>query len=256
MKLGIMQPYFFPYIGYFQLMSAVDQWVVFDDIQFIDKGWVNRNRILHPDPEKEWQFITLPLDKRGQFDKICDIAIKEDINWRAQIMGKLTSYKKKAPYYKSTIDFIENCFNTDETNLAKFVIRILRMTAEHIGIDTPIMVQSEMNLQLGEIEHPGQWALRISEELGATEYINPYGGIDIFREAEFQKVGISLLFFKSLNIAYSQKRKEGFVPGLSIIDILMFNDHERCLSMLEQYKILPAYDCVDIRENKAILPDV
>ena len=93
MKLGIMQPYFFPYIGYFQLMKHVDQWVVFDDIQFIDKGWINRNRILHPDTKKQWLYITLPLHKRKQFDKICNIHIKSEINWKEEILGRLTAYK-------------------------------------------------------------------------------------------------------------------------------------------------------------------
>ena len=94
MKLGIMQPYLFPYVGYFQLMNAVDRWIAFDEIQFIDKGWINRNRILHPDPVKQWQFLTVPLSKRGQFDKICNISIKEELDWRSQIFGKLTMYKK------------------------------------------------------------------------------------------------------------------------------------------------------------------
>jgi hypothetical protein len=231
MKLGIMQPYFFPYIGYFQLMAAVDRWICFDEIQFIDKGWINRNRILHPDIKKEWQFITLPLEKRGRFDKICEISIKSDAKWREQILGKLSSYKRKAPNYKSTIDFVTSCFDTDETNLARFLTRTLRMTADYLGIETPIEVQSQMHLLLDDVEHSGQWALRISEALGATEYINPYSGSEIFKEAEFDASGIKLTFMKPYLERYIQRR-DGFVEGLSIIDVMMWNEPEDISKML------------------------
>lgn len=239
MKLGIMQPYFFPYIGYFQLLDAVDRWIAFDDIQFIDKGWINRNRILHPDPAKEWQYITLPLAKRGQFDKIRDISIKSDVDWRAQILGKLTAYKKKAPYYKQTTDFVHRCFDTDENNLANFAIRSLKMTAEYMGIRTPIEVQSELDLRLGKIEHPGQWALRISEALGASEYVNPIGGTGIFRQEEFESAGVKLSFLQPMLAPYSQRRG-GFVSGLSIIDVMMFNSPEAVRELLKGHRLLGA----------------
>lgn len=240
MKLGIMQPYLFPYIGYFQLMNAVDHWIVFDNIQFIDKGWINRNRILHPEVEKEWQYITIPLSKRGQFDKICDINISSDINWHGQMLGKLTSYKK-APYYNQTVDFLQHCFDTDELNLSKLVVRTLKMTADYIGITTPIDVQSEMDMPLGIIEHPGQWALRISEALGATEYINPYGGAEIFKHHEFETAGIDLSFLKPSLNPYPQRRA-GFTPGLSIIDILMFNNISDCKKMLNDFTLVSSLD--------------
>lgn len=230
-----MQPYFFPYIGYFQLMNAVDRWIAFDEIQFIDKGWVNRNRILHPDPVKEWQFITLPLDKRGQFDKICDISIKSEIDWRANILGKLTFYKKKAPYYKQTIDFVRDCFDSEENNLARLVIEILKKTAVYIGIQTPIDIQSEMNLNLGDVQHAGQWALRISEAIGATEYINPQGGEQIFKPEEFNYAKIKLSFLKTNLIPYHQNR-ESFANGLSIIDVLMFNTLEQVLLLIKNHQ--------------------
>lgn len=236
MKLGIMQPYFFPYIGYFQLMNAVDRWVVFDQVQFIDKGWINRNRILHPDAEKEWQYITVPLAKKAQFDKICDISIKTEIDWRNDILGKLTSYRRKAPYYQQTRDFVRDCFDTDETKLAGLVVRILRKTATYLGIRTPIEVQSEMNLQLGEICHPGQWALRISQVLGADEYLNPAGGRSIFNKDEFYSSNIKLGFLSTNLNVYAQKRLN-FVAGLSIIDVMMFNSMGDLQGMLYDYSL-------------------
>lgn len=237
MKVAIMQPYFFPYIGYFQLMVAVDRWIAFDEIQFIDKGWINRNRILHPDPAKEWQFITLPLVKRGQFDKICDISLKSEMDWRANILGKLTSYKKKAPYYNKTIDFVRDCFDSHENNLARLVIQILKKTAGYLGILTPVDIQSEMNLNLENIQHAGQWALRISEAIGAKEYINPEGGKKIFSPKEFDDAKIKLSFLKPGLLPYQQGRGN-FVPGLSILDVLMFNTPEETLRLIKDYQFV------------------
>jgi len=234
-----MQPYFFPYIGYFQLMKHVDQWVVFDDIQFIDKGWINRNRILHPDTKKQWLYITLPLHKRKQFDKICNIHIKSEINWKEEILGRLTAYKRNAPFYGETINLINECFDTTDLNLSNFLVRCLKITANYIGIQTPIKIQSLMNLDLGVIEHPGQWALKISEKLKAREYINPIGGIDIFNKEEFNKKNIKLSFLAENTFQYSQRRKN-FVCNLSIIDILMFNSQVSIKEILNSYNLLKA----------------
>ena len=107
MKLAIMQPYFFPYIGYFQLMNVVDKWVVFDNIQYIRHGWVNRNRILSPNLEKEWQYILIPLDKHAKEALIYDIKIINSNRWKDEIIGKLSYYKRiRAPYYYQIIDLI------------------------------------------------------------------------------------------------------------------------------------------------------
>lgn len=231
MKLAIMQPYLFPYVGYFQLMAYADRWVVFDDVQFINKGWVNRNRILHPDVSKGWQFITLPLDKRRRFDGIGDVRIKADGQWQGQILGKLSAYRRKAPHYDATLAFVRECLDTDETNLSRFVVRCLRLTARRLGITTPIDVQSQLQLTLRPVEHAGQWALRISEALGASEYINPHGGTDIFDPKEFEQAGIALRFLRPRLSPYVQRRGH-FVPGLSILDVMMWNSLEAIAEQL------------------------
>lgn len=246
MKAGIMQPYFFPYLGYVQLMGFVDQWVIFDDVQFIDKGWVNRNRILHPDEKKEWQFITLPLKNRGQFDKICALKIDNAAKWRDQILGKLTSYKKKAPRYRQTIDFVNRCFSIETDSLSRFLAHTLRVTATELNLNCEITVQSEANFALGNVEHAGQWALEISKVVGATEYINPYGGAELFDESEYRDAGISLKFLKPRLANYKQRR-EGFVPGLSIVDVMMWNTPEEIKRMLdEDYVLLSKAECNDL----------
>lgn len=242
MKLAIMQPYFFPYIGYFQLMNIVDTWVVFDEIQYIDKGWINRNRILHPDIEKEWQYMTVPVKKRGRLDRICDISINMDETWQDQILGKLTSYKRKAPNYRETLRFVSDCFDSNETNLSKYLTSTLKATAKALQIKTNILVQSEMNLDLGVIKHPGQWALRISEHMNASEYINPHGGTNIFKEDEFKRSGIKLRFIRPQLEKYIQRRGT-FVPGLSIIDVMMWNNFDDVSGFLKsQFHVLRKSD--------------
>ena len=128
MKIGIMQPYAFPYLGYFQLINYVDKWVIFDDIQYISKGWINRNRILHPDLKKEWQYFTVPIKKHSRESRIKDIEINEELEWRDAFLGKLTSYKKKAPFYKETVEFIGDCVNIESSSLVKWLVNTLKST--------------------------------------------------------------------------------------------------------------------------------
>ena len=222
MNLGIMQPYFFPFIGYFQLMNQVNTWVILDDVQFVNKGWVNRNRILHPDHQKEWQYITLPIDRRHRFINIKNIKLK-DHSWKTAVLRKLAVYKKNAPYYTETIDFLESLFDKLQTlNLSKILEESLKTTACLLGITPSFYKQSELPDFSGSVGHPGQWALRISEYFRASTYINPEGGAEIFREYEFKKSNINLKFFRP-NIAHYDQNRHNFIPRLSIIDIIMWN---------------------------------
>lgn len=216
-----MQPYFFPYIGYWQLMEKVDQWIIFDDIQFINKGWINRNRILHPNIEKDWQYITLPLAKKNQKDKICEISIDNQKNWFDEMLGKMSHYAKKTSYYNSTVDLFKQCVDEDGIYLSDLLIKTIHVIAKVLNIKAKIRVQSEMKLNLKEVDHPGQWALRICEIIGAKEYINPISGQKLFNKDEYRSSGIELRFFQTEEHVYNQKRNK-FVPKLSIIDSLMW----------------------------------
>jgi hypothetical protein len=219
--VAIMQPYFFPYIGYWQLMEKVDQWIIFDDIQFINKGWINRNRILHPNIEKDWQYITLPLAKKNQKDKICEISIDNQKNWFNEMLGKMSHYAKKTSYYNSTVDLFKQCVDQDGIYLSDLLIKTIHEIAKVLNIKAKIRVQSEMKLNLKEVDHPGQWALRICEIIGAKEYINPINGRKLFNKDEYRSSGIELRFFQTEEHVYNQKRNK-FVPKLSIIDSLMW----------------------------------
>ena len=227
-----MQPYFFPYLGYFQLMSAVDTWIVFDEIQFINKGWINRNRILHPNKDKVWQYFTLPLSGRKQKDYITNITLCPNANkWKKTIVGKLTFYKKNAPFFNETMDLVNECLKYDELNLSKFITNSLITIANYLEIGTDIKIQSTLSFPDFKIKHPGQWALRIAEQISATEYLNPIGGNHLFKPEEFKKKKISLRFFQHKINKYTQIGRN-FTPNLSIIDVLMWQPIEEVKSSI------------------------
>lgn len=232
MSVGIMQPYFLPYVGYFQLMQHVDQWVIFDQIQFIDKGWINRNRILHPDAQKQWQFLTLPLYNRKQFSSIDQLELMPDPQWKKQLSRKIDFFKKRAPFFNNAKNLLEECLSHDESSLSGFVSNSIKVCCSHLKISTPIYVQSECNFELGEISHAGQWALEIAKAMGANSYVNPLSGHELFRQEEFDRDNIELSFIKSKITPYRQGYRE-FVPGLSILDLVMWNDDDSLQQMIK-----------------------
>ena len=231
MKVAIMKPYFLPYIGYWQLMNKVDLWVVFDDIQFINKGWINRNRILHPDKRKEWNYITIPLKNRKQKDKICNTLIDNSRNWKLELIGKLDFYKNIAPYYKETVHILNECFNFKDLNLSNFVINSILQIKFVLDIKTKLIIQSKDLGRIHPVKHAGQWALEICKLVGAKEYINPIAGESIFKKEEFNDHGITLSFFEH-NIFEYQQFDRDFVSGLSILDLFMFNNLPKIKSYL------------------------
>jgi hypothetical protein len=232
-----MQPYFFPYIGYFQLINAVDKWIVFDEIQYIRHGWVNRNRILHPNPSKKWMYISVFLENHSQNDKISEIKMSETEDWRSSILGKITHYKNKAPYYNQVRKFLLDCFSYKGEFLSKFNVFCLKKVCNYLDIDFDYQIFSEMDLKLDSIKEPGDWALEISKKLNVDMYINPIGGKDIFDRKKFKNASIELKFLESDAIKYKQSR-ENFVPNLSIIDVMMFNSKEKINEMLNNYQLL------------------
>jgi WbqC-like protein family len=233
MVLGVMQPYFFPYLGYCDLINYSYRWVVFDAIQYIRHGWINRNRILHP--KKGWQYITVPLKKHGRDVLIKDVEISEETDWRGRIIGQLQHYKKEAPHFEQTIELVEESLSADERFLSRMNASILDKVCEFIGIPFKYEYFSEMDLKLGAVDGPGDWALRISEAMGAKEYVNPQGGEGIFDRAKFEKARIKLTIRNMPLIEYECNGYE-FVPGLSIIDVLMWNSPDKVRGYLESYR--------------------
>jgi hypothetical protein len=219
MKLGIMQPYFFPYVGYFDLINRVDRWVVFDTAQYIRHGWVNRNRILHP--TSGWQYVMVPLARHERETPINQVQTAERNQWAPRILGQIMHYKKRAPYFRQTFEFVEDCLKSEESNLARLNAEILAKTCAFIGIPFNSSIFSEMNLTLGPVLGPGDWALRIAEDMRATEYINPPGGAELFDSAQFATSGVKLTLQDPVEFTYPCPTYT-FEPSLSILDVLMW----------------------------------
>lgn len=233
MKVGIMQPYFMPYIGYFSLIKHTDKFILFDTVQFIRHGWIERNRILKQNGG--WQYIQVPIIKKeGRDTLIKDVLINNEENWKAKILAQLQHYKKIAPYYFKTVQLLKEIFSSEYEDIVSLNRTSLQMLCEYLGINREIEVFSKMNLEIKPADAPDEWALNICSAIeGADEYWNPPGGMSFFDRTKYQEAGINLKF-QSVDIEpYNQKRE--FEPALSIIDVLMFNSIEEVNVMLDNY---------------------
>ena len=239
MVLGNMQPYFFPYLGYFDLINRCDTWIVFDTPQYIKQGWVNRNRVLHP--AEGWAYFGVPVRKHEYDTPICRIETAPPDQWRLKLVRQLSHYRKSAPHFDETMALVTRCLSVDDPNLSRLNTRILGELCRHIGIPWNFAVFSEMNLSLGPVEGPGDWSLRICEALGATEYINPPGGAALFDRAAFDRSGIRLTIQEPFEFTYECPGYQ-FQPSLSVIDALMWNGPVRLKEHLDRVKAQSAPD--------------
>ncbi len=220
MKLGIMQPYFCPYIGYFALIAHTDQWVVFDITQYTRKTWMNRNRIAHP--TKGWQYITVPVIKAPLSTKIYETKILDLATFKKESLIQIELYKKHAPFYEQVKALIIQGFeNTLTDSLVELNVNFLKVFCQYLAIPFNYLICSEENFPLPDITHPGQWALEISTLLQAHEYVNPLGGQSIFHLPDFIEREIKLSFLSLPALLYNPRPWE-FIENLSIIDVLMW----------------------------------
>jgi hypothetical protein len=232
MKIAIMQPYFFPYIGYFQLINAVDTFVIYDDVNYIKKGWINRNRILINN--KPYMF-TLSLGKVSQNELICDTKLSFDFsNWRNRFFEQLRHSYHRAPYYDKCIDFIRHLLDVDDFRLNIFLGSQIKKLAQYFGIYTEFLYSSKI-AKNSELRAQDK-IIDICKRLGAKIYINLIGGRGLYKRDEFLLNNIELVFLESNLIEYKQFN-EMFTPNLSIIDVMMFNSQKSVGLFLEQYRL-------------------
>lgn len=236
MRLGIMQPYFFPYIGYWQLINAVDEFIIFDIVQFIRHGWIERNRILKP--QEGWQYISAPLEKHHRETLIKDIRIKNGNEWKDTIIRQLSHYKKRAPFFNNTIDLLYDIFLNDYDTITQFNYNAISKICSYLNINTKIVILKELNLEIEYASAPDEWALNICKKIPeCNEYWNPEGGKTFFNEQKYITNNIKIRFLKAKNIEYNQHR-DRFEPYLSIIDVMMFNSQETIKKMLTDYELI------------------
>lgn len=232
MKLAVMQPYFLPYIGYFQLISAVDIFVVYDDVNYIKKGWINRNTIL---VNGNRFLFSIPLKEVSQNKIINQIDIDENSGWKLDLLKTIALCYRKAPFFSQVFPIIEDIIEQEEKNLAKFITYSLRKICNFLSIETTIMISSDIEKN-NELKGQDK-IIEICKKIPIDNYINAIGGKVIYDKGVFSKCDISLNFIKSNSIIYSQFKNE-FIPWLSIIDVMMFNSVDDVRLMLNQYELL------------------
>ena len=231
MKLGIMQPYFFPYLGYWQLINVVDKYVVYDDVTYIKGGWIGRNNILL-DGKKH--LITLPLEKPSSFKRINEIYRTDNQKVIDKLLRTFEAAYKKAPFYTRIMPTIEKLIR-DNKNIALLNFNSIIEINKYLGIQTEILLSSE--IEKDNSLTAAAKVIHINEILGADTYYNSIGGYELYDKDEFAQHGIKLFFLKMKGIEYPQFSNE-FVPNLSIVDVLMFNDIEIVRGYLDEFRLV------------------
>ena len=229
MILGVMQPYFMPYIGHFQLMKAVDKYVVYDDVNYIKGGWVNRNYVLI-NGEKE--MFTVTLQKASQNKLFNEIMIGDNFN---KLMKTLQINYSKAINFDQTMTLMERIISFSDKRLAIFIANSFREIVSYLSIDTEILMSSDIpkdNSLRGKDK-----IMQICEILDADTYYNAIGGQNLYDKEEFREHGVTLNFVSTISTPYIQLHTKEFVPYLSMIDVLMNNTKDEVIRLLESYQI-------------------
>jgi hypothetical protein len=228
-----MQPYTFPYIGYFQLFEACDIFVIYDDVQYIKGGWINRNKILYHGIPK---YITLPVNRAPLGTTIDHCFFYRNIETdKKKILSTLRQVYSKAPFFQFGYPLLEEIIRFKENNVARFAENSLKRILDYLGIRVEIKRSS--HLRFDKSLKGQERVLSIVQELGGNCYVNPIGGQDLYFPAVFAANNIDLRFLECRAEPYKQFSNE-FVPNLSIIDVLMFNSVEQIKLMLKQFKLV------------------
>jgi hypothetical protein len=230
MKIAVMQPYFFPYIGYFQLVNAVDSFVFYDDVNYIKNGWINRNRILI---NKQPSLITLPLKQASSFRLINEIEISGS---KDKILRSIRMSYSKAPFFKDVFPMIETVLLTKTNLISELSIESIKSVCRYLNINTQFEIASREFPRIESFDRSDR-IISICKSRNASTYLNSIGGIDLYDSGYFEKNKIKLQFIKP-NITIYDQFDEKFVPSLSIIDVLMFNDADNVGRMLNDYTVI------------------
>jgi len=226
-----MQPYFFPYIGYWQLLARVDQFVLYDNIQYTKKGWINRNRFLQNGKD---QMFTIPLKKDSEFLDVVQRFLADDFN-PDKLLNQFEGSYREAPYFKTVFPLIATIVKAQDKNLFLYIHHSIQVVADFLNIRTPIVISSTI-----PIDHSlksESKVLALCKAMGASTYVNPIGGQDLYSKSTFEEQGLALQFIKMRPVCY-QQTTDLFVANLSIIDVMMFNSRENIMAMLTEYDFL------------------
>lgn len=229
-----MQPYFLPYIGYFQLINMVDEFVVYDNIEFTKKGWIHRNQILQ---NGEGVYFTLPIKKDSDFLDINHRFLADSFEKeKFKFLRRIESNYRKAPFFDNFYPLLEDIFLHAQSNLFEFILNSIKVVNAYLGIKTPLIISSELGEEIRQLKSQDK-VLAICKKTEAQKYINSSGGISLYTKHDFESQNIDLRFYKTNLIKYRQYENE-FVPNLSIIDVAMFNSIESVRAFLNEFNEL------------------
>jgi hypothetical protein len=231
MKLAIKQPYLFPYIGYFQVINLVDKYIIFDDVNYINKGWINRNRILVNNSD---HLFTIPLSDSSQNKFIKDSYLVSEHKWKLKFLKTIETSYRQAPQFEVAYTLIEGIIKNNETNLSSFIFYSIKQICDYLGILTTIIPSSVPYNTL--IFKNQDKILEICRQEKADEYLDSIGATELYKQDAFRKQGIRLEFLKVKPIEYVQFGK-GFIPNLSIIDVIMFNEKSKISQFLNEFEL-------------------
>lgn len=232
MKLGIMQPYFLPYIGYWQLLNAVDKYVIYDDVDFIKGGWINRNRILL---NGEPHFLNVPMVGASSNKLINEVGVQNNNKIKKKHLKLIDAAYHKAPQYDNIKPLIESIILQEQDNLAEYLVYSIKKICEYLEIDTELIISSSLNKDT-TLKGKDK-VISICKLLGADEYYNAIGGKELYSVNEFADQSINLKFLETDKIKYKQFDNIKFVSNLSILDVLMFNETKEVQNYLKKYKM-------------------
>ena len=233
-KIGIMQPYFLPYIGYFQLMDMVDEFVIYDNIEFSRASWIRRNRMLQ---NGEDSFFTLPIKKDSDFLDVDQRYLADNFDKEAgRLVRRIESNYSKAPFFKEFFPIVEDIIYYEERNLFDYILNSVVMIKEYLNIATPILTLSKLGKDIQRLRAQDR-VIGVCKALQATHYINSSGGTHLYNSESFQKENIELLFYRTKQFEYPQFGNE-FIPFLSILDVCMFNSVVQVQEYLNHYEII------------------
>lgn len=227
-----MQPYFLPYIGYFQLLATVDKFIVYDNIKYTKKGWINRNRMLLNGADA---MFSLPLKKGSDSLDVVERELTADFD-RTKLLNQFKGAYSRAPHFELTYPVLEQIVRDEDANLFRYIHNSIVRLSEHLGIKTEIRISSEIDI---DHELKGQdKVLALCKAAGADTYINTIGGVELYAKDDFRIQGIDLQFIKVRPFEYAQFGAP-FVPWLSIVDVLMFNPLDTvCACINENYELI------------------
>ncbi len=217
-----MQPYFFPYLGHFALIAHTDRWLVFDTSQYTPRSWMNRNRVLHP--KSGWTYVNAPLARSSISLRTFEARVEAPQEVRRSLLGKLSHYRRRAPYYAQAVALVEECFERlgSDDSLVGLDVCGLASVCAYLNLRFDYQICSRLGLNLEGVDGPGGWAPAIARQLGAQSYLNPAGGSALFDPDDFHQHGIGLEFLEFAEFSYGTGPYV-FEPGLSVLDAVMWN---------------------------------